>query len=141
MRKLQRFFTIVFTIFGLLVILQAVLHQAAIVEEFNSMIVIQYFIVSNMLAVTERLLQVWLHKLPVLVRLSATIAAAFFEVILVGGVLMHWYTIRTKWVLLSLMLSVVITVVLYFITGVFETKHTAEQINRVIQVKRKDKMK
>lgn len=137
MRKIQNYFVIDFTIFALLVLLQALMHQAGIVDYFDSRIVIQYFIISSLLSATKILINYSLCKLSVVVRLFVTIAAAFLEVVLIGGGAMHWYTIRTKWVLLSLALCVIITVLLYLITDVYTTKRTAEQINCSIKVKRK----
>lgn len=137
MRKLRTYFIINFTIFALLVLLQALMHQIGIVDDFNSGIVIQYFIISSLLSATVILINLSLSKLPVLARMLVTIAAAFLEVVLLGGGLMHWYTIRTKWILITFFLCVVITVLMYIITGVFATIHTADQINHSIQLKRK----
>ncbi|TCL59844.1 hypothetical protein EDD76_10331 [Kineothrix alysoides] len=139
MYKIQTFLIMNFTIYAVLVLLQALLHLVGITEDFNSVIVSQYFILSSLLAVVELCIRTFLRFKSSLCQMIASTASVLPIVLFMGGVVLHWFSLKAKWIVLCTVITISIEIILYFITGMFSAKRAAEQINRVIRQKKEEK--
>ncbi len=139
MSKIRTFFIMNFTIYAVLVLLQALLHLAGIVEDFNSVIVSQYFILSSLLAGVDLVINTFLRLKSALFRMVVSTGIVVPIVLFMGGVVLRWFSFKTKWVVLSIALTISIETVLYLTTGMFSAKKAAAQINQVIRQKKEGK--
>lgn len=139
MSKMRTFFIMNFTIYAVLVLLQSLLHLVGIVEDFNSVIVSQYFILSSLLAGVDLFLNNFLRYKSAFCRMIVSTVIVLPIVIFMGGVVLHWFSFKTKWIVLCIALTIVIEIILYFITGMFSAKKAAEQINQVIRQKKEER--
>lgn len=136
MSKIKDFFVMDFTIFSVLVLIQSFLHQIGIVEDFHSHVTLQYFILSSILAGMELLIDLILRITSTILRMLASIVNALIWVYCLGGLVFQWFPFNLKWILITVGLTVVITTVLFFVTGIFSARQAAEQINRIITRKK-----
>ena len=136
MKRLRSFFTINFTIYAALILLQAILDKMNIIIGFDSTTALQYFTLSTLLSLMTIIMDKVIKFKSAIYRIVTTIICATLIVIILGDLLFKWFTISLKWISLSSMISIVITIILYFITGHIFAVQTADHINRVIEHKK-----